>query len=75
MDRAHPRSLLTSERLIIPPSTDTESFPILREEVEEAVKSPKKGKSAVVDNIPGELVYVGGEAMILLFRFKRTRKR
>ena len=36
----------------------------LREGVEAAVKSLKKGKSAGVDNIPSELVQAGGEAMI-----------
>ena len=45
-------------------STDTESNGILRSEVEEAVKMLKKGKSAGVDNIPGELVQAGGEDMI-----------
>ena len=38
--------------------------PILREEVEIAVASPKKGKSAGVDNIPAELVQAGGKIMI-----------
>ena len=38
--------------------------PILREEMEAAVKALKMGKSAGVDNIPAELVQVGGEAMI-----------
>ena len=38
--------------------------PILREEVEIAVASLKKGKSAGVDNIPAELVQAGGETMI-----------
>ena len=38
--------------------------PILREEVEIAVASLKKGKSAGVDNIPAELVRAGGEIMI-----------
>ena len=38
--------------------------PILREEVEIAVASLKKGKSAGVDNIPAELVRAGGETMI-----------
>ena len=41
--------------------TNNGSFPILREEVEAAVKS---GESAGVDNIPSELVQAGGEAMI-----------
>ena len=45
-------------------STDNESEDILREEVEAAVKMLKKGKSAGVDNIPGELVQAGGEDMI-----------
>ena len=38
--------------------------PILHEEVEIAVASLKKGKSAGVDNIPAELVQAGGETMI-----------
>ena len=37
---------------------------ILRERVEIAVASLKKGKSAGVDNIPAELVQAGGETMI-----------
>ena len=38
--------------------------PILREEVEIAVASLKKGKFAGVDNKPAELVQAGGETMI-----------
>ena len=53
-----------SKVLDILPSTNNDSYPILWEEVEAAVKSPKKGKSAGVDNIPSELVQAGGEAMI-----------
>ena len=45
-----------------PPDEDLQ--PILREEVEIAVASLKKGKSAGVDNIPAELVQAGGEIMI-----------
>ena len=41
-----------------PPDEDLQ--PILREEVEIAVASLKKGKSAVVDNIPTELVKLAG---------------
>ena len=38
------------------PKTDTEDdHPILHREVEAAVQSLKKGKSAGVDNIPAEL--------------------
>ena len=43
---------------------EEELQPILREEVEIAVASLKKGKSAGVDNIPAELVQAGGETMI-----------
>ena len=47
------------------PQTDTEDdHPILRKEVEAAVQSLKKGKSAGIDNIPAELVQAGGEAVI-----------
>ena len=44
-----------------PPEEDLQS--ILREEVEIAVAPPKKGQSAVVDNIPAERVQAGGETM------------
>ena len=47
-----------------PQIPDEEHYPILREEVEAAVKALKMGKSAGVDNIPAELVQAGGEAMI-----------
>ena len=39
---------------------DEERHPILREEVEAAVKALKMGKSGGVDNIPAELVQAGG---------------
>ena len=51
--------------LHVPPSTNNDSYPILREEDEAAVKSPKKGKLAGVDSIPSELAQAGGEAMIM----------
>ena len=44
--------------------TDTEDDQILHREVEAAVQSLKKGKSAGVDNIPAELVQAGGENVI-----------
>ena len=45
--------------------TDTgDDHPILRREVEAAVQSLKKGKSAGVNNIPAELVQAGGEDVI-----------
>ena len=43
-----------------PQIPDAEHHPILREEVEAAVKALKMGKSAGVDNIPAELVQEGG---------------
>ena len=47
------------------PQTDTEDdHPTLLKEVEAAVQSLKKGKSAGVDNIPAELVQAGGEDVI-----------
>ena len=47
------------------PQTDTEDgHPVLRKEVEAAVRSLKKGKSARVDNIPAALVRAGGEDVI-----------
>ena len=49
-----------------PKIPDEEHHPILREEVEAAVKALKMGKSAGVDNIPAELVHAGGEAMIYI---------
>ena len=50
--------------LDVPPPINNDSYPVLREEVEAAVKSLKKGKLAGVDNIPTELVQAGGKAMI-----------
>ena len=50
--------------LDVPPPTNNDRYPILQEEVEAAVKSPNKGKSAGVDSISSELVQSGGQAMI-----------
>ena len=50
--------------LDFPQIPDEEHHPILREEVEAAVKALKMGKSAGVDNTTAELVQAGGEAMI-----------
>ena len=47
-------------------NSENDSHPILREEVEAAVASLKKGKSPGIDNIPGELVQASGEAMITI---------
>ena len=48
------------------PTQETESLSVLREEVEEAVRSVKAGKSPGVDNIPSELPKNGGEATTVL---------
>ena len=56
----------------VPSETDTEDdHPILRREVEAAVQSLKKGKSAGVDNIPAEMVQAGGVDVITATRFGR----
>ena len=48
-----------------PDRPDTEDgHPILRREVEAAVQSLKKGKSAGVDNIPAELVQAAGKDIV-----------
>ena len=52
------------EVLNVPPATNNDNHPILREELEAAVKTLKKGKSARVDNIQAEMVQAGGEDMI-----------
>ena len=57
----------TTMRMIIldyPQIPDKEHHPILREDLEAAVKALKMGESAGVDNIPAELVQAEGEAMI-----------
>ena len=50
--------------LDVPPPINNDIYPIQQEEVEAAVKSPKKAMSAGVDNFPLELVQAGAEAMI-----------
>ena len=53
------------EVLIVPATSRyTDNYLILWEEVEAAVKSLKKGKSPGIDNILGELVQAGGDAVI-----------
>ena len=41
------------EELNVPPVTNIDNYPILREEIEATAKSLKKGKSLGLDNIPG----------------------
>ena len=53
--------------LTVPLVTDTDNYPILREEVEAAVKSLEKRKSPGIDNTPGELAPAGGDAVISAF--------
>ena len=50
--------------LTVPVVTDTDNFPILREQVEAALKSFKKGKSPRIDNIAKELVQAEGDTVI-----------
>lgn len=52
--------------LVAPEPTNDDDFPILRQEVEAAVRALKNGKSAGLDNIPAELIKNGGETMIEL---------
>ena len=52
------------EVLVADESTNEDDFPILREEVEAAIKALKKGKAAGVDNIPAELIQNGGEDVV-----------
>ena len=52
------------EVLNVPPAINNDNHPILREEVEAAIKTLKKEKSAGVDNIPAEMIQAGGEDMI-----------
>ena len=55
------------EVLIVPPVTKSDNYPILREEVEAAVKSLKKEKSLEIDNIRGGgagSAPAGGDAVI-----------
>jgi len=52
-------SILTNQE-----STNDDNFPILREEVENAIKSLKTGKSAGNDNIPAELLKSGGNSVV-----------
>ena len=50
--------------LTVPVVTDTDNYPILREEVEAAMKSLKKGRSPRIDNIAKNLVQAEGDAEI-----------
>ena len=56
----HPDTSLL--RSIQTPTQGAESLPVLREEVEEAVRGLKAGKFPGVDNIPFELLTKEGEA-------------
>ena len=56
--------LLDPEVLIVSPVNNNDNYPIVQEEDEPAVKSLKKEKSSRINNIPGELVQTGGDAVI-----------
>ena len=60
----HPNfSLLQSNQTS---TREAESLPVLREEVEEAVRSLKAGKSPGVDTVPFELLKNGDEGITVL---------
>ena len=47
----------------LPPRDGEDSPPVLREEVEAAIRHLKAGKSPGVDNVPSELLKCGGEEL------------
>ena len=47
-------------------STNDDDYPILRDEVEQAIKSLKVGKASGVDNIPAQLIKNGGEPVTIM---------
>ena len=53
-------------------STNEDNHPILREEVEAAIRSLKCGKSVGVDNIPAELLKHEGEATVPRFSTEQS---
>ena len=53
-----------TQRYLSSPATNIDDYPILREEVEAAVKALKKAKSEEVESIPGEVAQSRGEATI-----------
>ena len=50
--------------LICQEPTEEGEFPILRQEVESAIKTLKCGKAAGVDNVPAELITHGGQPLV-----------
>ena len=50
--------------LICQEQTEEGEFPILRQEVESAIKTLKCGKAAGVDNVPAELITHGGQPVV-----------
>ena len=50
--------------LICQEPTEEGEFPILRQEVESAIKTLKCGKAAGVDNVPAELITHGGQPVV-----------
>ena len=52
--------------LEVPNSTNDDDFPIIKEEMESAIRALTDVKAALVDNIPAELIKNGGESVIEL---------
>ena len=48
-------------------NNNEKSLPILESEVRNAIRTLKNGKSPGPDNIPGELLKLGGESLIKIF--------
>ena len=54
--------------VIVSQNTDNvDELPILKSEVEDALLKLKEGKSPGIDNIPGELLKYGGDAIVNVF--------
>ncbi|XP_016299301.1 uncharacterized protein LOC107656114 [Sinocyclocheilus anshuiensis] len=62
-DRANSDTVITELDQISPPPNEDEMHYILYEEVAEAVKRLKKGKSPGIDDITGEMIQAGGEKL------------
>ena len=67
MDRVYEELNTDDNVLGTSPQNENADTPILRAEVEEAIRMLKTQKSPSVNNVPAELIKHGGEAMIDAF--------